>query len=499
MEFGSSLQLFALEVDLLQGIVNFLHEALPQFRTVEDPDGNYTLELDPPNVEIRDDGDYRLGIHLTGKLFIGAEPNPFIFDAWVRIRPEVGTNENAELVGILVFDSIEEVTPATAEDAVADAFSPEGEFGKALKSLELDVFKSLTESVHSQLFPLTPYDPANFDVAFYLGKPASMSRPVWDIKREDGQYVPDLKFDVSYATVPALVASVALAGQDPIPPEAPSIVRSDTGLALITTAKLFEQRFALESIGLVGTEVNGLTIDRFEASSTDYGFDILGEGHKTGADVSFSGPMVTQFKGGVGGEVIMRSLVETDVDSAWWVDLLSVVAAMIPGIGWFFGDLLILGPTNEAPGDVESALLDKFLAPLTNAATLISTQFSIPVIPTEAFLADVWFFDGNMAVVASAFAGKNTSSVKAVYRDIAYLAKDPAGVGQHTNRRRPVESVQDIVLSNGHTLKPWQAGFLVSNGLLNIPGHHAVNNPLAKGGVYLRSNPDDNLSNNLLG
>ncbi|HSF88952.1 MAG TPA: hypothetical protein VLA46_06000 [Saprospiraceae bacterium] len=499
MNFGSSLQLFALELDILQGIVNFLHDALPSFRTIEDPDGAYRLELDPPQVETRDDGDFRMGIHLTGQLFLGDEPNAFLFDTWVRLRPEVGENESGVKVGVLVFDSVEEVIPPLAGTAVSDAFGPDGPLGSALSSLALEIFSDLTTSVHNQLFPAgTPFDINAFSLAFYLGRPASMDRPTYGIIREGDHYVPDLQFDFSELTKPALVASVALAGEEAIPPEAFSIIRPGTGLGLVTTARLFELRFARESASLPGTVMQGLTIDHFNAVATDYGFDIDGAGHKTGADVSFSGSLIAQFRGGVGGQFVMRSTIETDVDSAWWVDLLSVVAAIIPGIGWILGDIFIWDPIREAPAQVENALLGRFLDPIAQAAQKLADNFSIDIIPTQAFLADVWFFDGNMGVAATAFAGRQTAGISSVSRDVAFLAKNPSTTGRHTNRRRQVESVFEITLSTGYRLKPWQAGQLVEDRLLTIPGHHAVESPLVKGGVYLRSNPDENTSNNLL-
>ncbi len=499
MEFGFSLQLFALELDLFQGIINFLYENLPAFRTVEDPNGAYRLELDPPLIEVRDTGDYRMGIHLTGKLFLGDNPNPLLFDAWVRLKPEVGENEDGVPVGQLVFDAIEEVTPAPAASAVADSFGSEGTIGKALNSLKLDVFNDLAMSVHNQLFPPgTAFSFDTFSLAFYLGQPTSMDRPVWSIKREGEHYVPDLQLDFSQVTKPALVASVALAGDEAIPSDFPSIVRPGTGVALVTTKRLFDARFILQTALMVGTEMQGLTIDSFSAASTSYGFDIDGAGHKTGADVSFSGSLIAQFLGGVGGQLVLRSTIETDVDTSWWVDILSVVAALIPGLGWILGEIFIWEPTRDAPQQVETALLDRFLTPIADAAQGIADNFSIDIIPTDAFLADVWFFDGHMTVAVSAFAGTRISDITSVSRDIAYLAKKPTTTGKHTNRRRTVESVFEITVTGGYQLKPWQAGQLVHKKLLTIPGHHAVESPLAKGGFYLRSNPDNTTSNNLL-
>ena len=44
----------------------------------------------------------------------------------------------------------------------------------------------------------------------------------------------------------------------------------------------------------------------------------------------------------------------------------------------------------------------------------------------------------------------------------------------------------------------WQAAQLVDKRLLVIPGHHVVHNALAREGVYLRSDPDETTSDNLL-
>ncbi|HEU4729569.1 MAG TPA: hypothetical protein VFT22_16840 [Kofleriaceae bacterium] len=495
--FGSTLLLFGFDLELFQGLVAFLYDAVPAFRVIEDPNGAFRLELDLPRIETRADASFRMGVHLTGRLFLTGNPDALVFDAWVRLRPEVGDDAGTP-VGVLRFDAVEQVTPQLAEQPIIDAFGPDGAIGSVLAMFTIPAFEELLRTASEQLFPGAELDLAAFSTSFYLGRPAALRRPVWDVARSGDHWEPALQFDVSHATVPALVASVALAGDDPLPPDAPSIVRPGTGLGLITTGRLFDGRFAIESAAAKGKEMSGLTIDELHVVSTDYGFDIDGKGHKTGADVSFAGSLIGIYRGGTGGQLTMRSTVETDVDTAWWVDVLSVAAALIPGLGWILGDIFIWGPTAEAPGKVEDALLEKFSAPLASAAQQLADGFKLGIIPTQAMLADVWFFEGNMGVAAVAFAGRNRAEVVGVEHDIAHVAKDPAGEGRHSNRRRPVTSVAEIRLSSGHALKPWQAGQLVSARVLDIPGHHAVKNPLAHGGVYLRSNPDDTSSNNLL-
>jgi hypothetical protein len=497
MDFGSALLVFGLDIELLQGIVNHLYENDRSLQSIEGENGRLRLELDAPAVETRQDS-FRIGVHLTGRLFIGQESDPRVFDAWVRLKPEVVTGADGFPAGTLRFDEVEDCVPAILRPVVTSVFQPDGFIGKVLASLSIPVFADLLASANEQLFSDVELDMAAFSTSFYLGRSTPIRRPLYAVTRVDDHYEPELDLDITYATVPALMAAVGLAGSDPTPPGAPSIVRPGTGLGLVTTASLFRARFDRESESIKGTTLEGLTMDRLNVVSTDYGFDVDGEGHKTGAEVDFAGALMVQYRGGVGGEIKMRSTVETDVDTAFWVDVLSVVAAIVPGLGWFLGDIFIWSPVQEAPGKVEAALLDKFSIPLATAAQQVANSFGIENIPTSALLADVWFFDGNMSVAAAAFAGIRTAEVTSVSRDVAYVAAAPGGAGKHSNRRRPVVSVADITLSSGHTLKPWQAGQFVKDSLLRIPGHHAVSNALVRNGVYLRSNPDDTGSNNLL-
>lgn len=497
MDFGAALVLFGLDLDLFQGIVTFLYDVDPRFRTLEGEDGSFRLELEMPAIETREDP-FRMGVHLSGQLFLGTDPDPRVFDAWVRLVPEKVEGADGIPVGALRFEEVEEVIPAFAEAQVAQSFGPDGAIGEVLAAFEFPVFESLLRSAHEQLFGEGPeLDPAAFETAFYLGHPAPIRRPLWDVGRVNGDWGPVLDLDVSYATKPALIAAVSRADTDPLPPEAPSIVRPGTGLGLVTTFSLIQANLDRQSNELQGSEIEGLTIDRVEFDAADWGFDIDGEGHKTGAEIDFAGSLVARFIGGTGGRVVLRSTVEIDVDTAWWVDVLSALAIVVPVAGWILGDVFIWEPQREAPGKVESALLDKFSTPLAAAAQQVASSFQIALIPTSAFLADVWFFDGNMAVAAAAFAGKAGTEVWSVSRDVAYLTTNPND-RRPSNRRKPVTSVADITLSSGHTLKPWQAGRMVQIGQLEIPGHHAVVNPKTTQGVYLRSNPDDRTSNNLL-
>ncbi|HUG86802.1 MAG TPA: hypothetical protein VMM13_19690, partial [Euzebya sp.] len=232
MDFGSALLLFGLDLDLLQGIISFLYEIDPRFRTLEDDDGSFRLDLDEPRIETRPETDmasFRMGVHLTGRLFLGEDPDPRLFDTWVRLRPEVVPQDEGPPVGGLRFDGVEEVVPAIAQQSVEQAFGPDGAIGAALEAFELPVFADLITSAGEQLSPGVEVDPEDFEVAFYLGRPAPIRRPLWDVAKVDGEWQPHLDLDVSHTTTPGLIAAVGLAGSDPVPPAAPSIVRPGTG------------------------------------------------------------------------------------------------------------------------------------------------------------------------------------------------------------------------------------------------------------------------------
>ena len=477
-----------------------IYENEPAIQVIELPEQNARLELDVPQFDFRDDGNFRMGMHLTGQLFVDGFPGPLVFDAWVHLQP-VLKMEGDKPIGILEYVEVEDVTPEPARQAVEDAFGPDGLVGGILADLEFDVFEELAKSLQKQIFPDQEEDEFEFDAfsyAFYLGKPAPIRHPYYKTKREGDDIVPELEFVTNFSTAPALIASIALNGEDATPPDASSIVIPDTGLALLSSKRMFDTKFELEKEEIIGSKMQGLTMDVFEAESTDYGFDIKGGGHKTGATVTFEGSLIGDFIGGVGGQFVMHSTIETDVDTKWWVDLLSAVAFMIPVLGWILGEIYIWEPAREAPENVESTLLDKFSKPLQKVADDLGEKFEIPDIRTHAYLADAWFFNGNMIISSVAFAGVQEGQISRVDRDIAYLARDPKGEGKRSNRRRTVESVGTIYLKDGRAMKPWHAGKLVLMGILELPGYHAVMSDLVKEGVYLRGNPDGDPSNNLL-
>lgn len=502
MNFGDVWMALGIDLSIVQGAVTHLYRDKPDFQVIEKP-GEFRLELIIPAIETRPEcgpKPFRMGIHLIGNLFVGALPDPFLFDAWVRLAPGVVRDENDNPFGTLDFVEVENVTPPRARPQLTKEFEPEGKIGKALAGFRFDLFTALMESATKILHPpIDPdaevtADPAEFAVDFWLGKPAPIRRPVWKVQGGE----PFLDLDLGELTVPGLMATVALAGTSPRMTGDPSVVRPGTGLQLVTTKTAFDAKLDVEEAATIDTEAEGLTIDSLVLEAVDGGITVEGKGHKTGATVTFEGTIVAQYEGGTDGHLFMEPAVDTDVDLDTWVVVLSAVGiVLLPVIGLVLVDVFVLGPKGEAPGKLEKALQDKFTAPLLDAAQQVADGFGVASLPAAAFLSDIWIFDGNLGVAAVALLGYTPTDVRGVTYDRAFIV-DPDAPRHLRNRRRPVKSVETITFGTGQTVQPWQAAQLVRDGLVELPGYHAVHQPKARGEWYLRSNPNDTDDDNLV-
>lgn len=507
MEFGDVLVALGLDLRLLQGAASHIYLRDESLQTIEGE--GFRLDLAVPLIETREPCGplpFRMGIHLLGDLFIGAETTPIQFDAFVRLTPDVADDDDGMPVGVLAFDAVEFVKPEFALEPLAAEFEPGGRIGDVLANLQLPLLKSLLESATRAFDPPADpdaeveVDPADWAVAFSLGQPAELPRPVYDVVGEDDDVV--LELETTSMTVPALVATVAHQGASPLMPGGASIVRAGAGLQLITSKAMFDANLDAKSAATVGEEIEGLTVDKLELEAVDGGITVDGAGHKTGADVTFVGTIVARYVGGTDGHLYMKPAIDTDVDTAWWVDLLSVVAALVPGLGWILGEALIWGPKREAPGQINEALTDEFGTALRDVAAQVAQGFKLEAepgedpIPSAAFLDDVWIFDGNLAVSVAAFLGYNPAEITGVRLDQAFIIL-PKKLPRK-KAKKPVASVGELVLSTGQVVRPWQAAALVRDGIVEIPDHHVVRNPRAREGIFLRSDPNETTTDNLV-
>jgi hypothetical protein len=114
-------------------------------------------------------------------------------------------------------------------------------------------------------------------------------------------------------------------------------------------------------------------------------------------------------------------------------------------------------------------------------------------IPSAAFLDDIWIFDGNLAVSVVALLGYNPATIEGVLYDTAFIK-----LKRSRQRRKPVQSVEQLRLSTGQWVRPWQAAQLLDAGIVDIPDHHVVRNPKAREGIFLRSDPNETDADNLV-
>lgn len=505
MDIGQNWMALGLDLQLLQGAILHLYKVKPEFQAIEGEVAGFAfrLELVAPEIEARPPcgpAPYRIGIHLVGDLYLAGSPNAVRFDAWVRLDPTVVTGADSMPYGALVFGGVESIVPEAAKAELEKTFQPGGTVGDALADLQLDLFGGLFDAItrvrHPDLVPddpdePVPVDPTEFAVAFEVGEPASMRRPLYDVDA-DGEVFLDI--DWAFITAPGLIATVALAGDTPGVPGGLSMVKPGAGMTLLTGKVMFDANLDLEAQAKVGVEDDGITIDRLSLVAVDGGIEVDGKAHKTGGSVTFEGIVVSQYRGGTEGRMHMKPAIETDVDLEWWVPYVGVgLFLLFAPAGLFFVGMVSVA-SDAAPDTVNLAVSRSLREALADAAAKVAASFGVDDFPSAAFLSDVWIVDGHLAVEVTAFLGVTSATVEGVTYDVAHVSK----AGVRTNRRRPVRSVDTVTLSTGQTVSAAQVGKLVGEGLLEIPRHQAVRNARAEGGWYLRSLANDTTADNLI-
>ena len=499
MDIGSSLISLGLDLNLLQGFLNQTYAETEDMQRIAGL--GFDLELELPRLETRgDQNDYRLGLHLRGLLRVEGSA-PMAFDAWVVLDPVAELDASGIPVGKLRYRQIEEVLPDLARSPLEHACAPGGRIGDFIgSSLKLPLFEILLREVaHSGLvgrFGSYAEMAQEVSWSFYLGRPGTISRPHYRTPAT-GYKQFSLKFEgvTEKVTVPALIASVALPGQEAELPDRVSTVPHATGIQLITSKALMDANLAQKAKARIGTKIaDDVEIKSLSLTSTDAGIAIDLHGEKHSGSLDIQGTIAAQFYGEIGGTLVMVPAIQVDVEMAPWVEALSFLCAALPLVGWVIGDILIWEPFEDvqesAPIDSGETLARDFNETLRPIAEQVATSFQIEGVESRAYLADVWFFDGNFAVSAAAFAGLWHAQILETTYDVAHVGRQ--------GHLKPVTSVADLLLDSGQRLKPWHAGELAKLGILKIPHHHGVKNHLARGGFYLRSNPNATTTDNLI-
>lgn len=505
MDIGENWMALGLDLQLLQGAILHLYKEKPEFQVLEGEVAGFAfrLELVAPAIEARPPCGplpYRIGIHLVGDLYLAGGTDAVRFDAWVRLDPTVVAGAGGMPFGALASGGVESVVPEPARAELEKTFQPGGSVGDALAGLQLDLFSGLLDAItrvrHPELVPDDPdlpvvVDPTEFAVAFEVGEPASMRRPLYDVD-DDGEVFLDI--DWAFITAPALVATVALVGATAGIPGRLSMVKPGAGMTLLTGKVMFDANLDLEARAKVGVEDDGITIDRLSLVAVDGGIEVDGKAHKTGGTVTFEGVVVSQYRGGTQGRMHMKPAIETDVDLDWWVPYLGVGLFLLLLPAGFFYVGMVATAQAGTPDAVNLAVSRSLREALAEVAAKVAASFGVDAFPSAAFLSDVWIVDGHLAIEVTAFLGVTSATVEGVTYDVAHVSR----AGVRTNRRRPVRSVDTVTLSTGQTVSAAQVGKLVGEGLLEIPRHQAVRNARAEGGWYLRSLANDTTADNLI-
>jgi hypothetical protein len=498
MDIGTSLISIGIDLRLLQGFLNQSYEESEQMQHISDDD--YELDLERPLLETRDDGQ-RLGLHLRGLLKL-SEPPAIAFDTWIELEPtpDGGDGNQGTPVGKLRYKGVEDTQPESARFLVEEACAPDGTIGSFLAAMEFPLFEPLLAEVsESQI--LGPHVRGaelmeQVSVDFYLGRPGTITRPLYRTPAIGyKRFGLELESVAEKATVPALIASVALAKQEAALPGKLSTVPYATGMQLIVSKTIMDAKLAQQAEAQIGTKLQDDVVTKsLSLIAGNAGIDIQLHGEGSKAEVDISGTIAARFSGGIGGSLHMVPAIQVSVEMSWWVEALSLICIAMPLLGWVVGDIFIWEPFEDkeesAPITSNERLSRQFNDALRPVAERLTRSLRIAPMASRAYLADVWFFAGNFAVSAAAFAGRWPARIDEITYDVAHVGRQ--------GHLKPVPSVAELLLDGGQRLKPWHAGELAKLGILEIPHHHGVENHLARGGFYLRSNPNNTTADNLI-
>ena len=493
MDMGEAKVAVGLDVRLMSGIIDFLFETgaiESELDTgVSGISGQLeTLALAAEVIE----GETLMVLDLTGNLIIG-EQDPSPFSMRLSLDPVVRPVDGAAPVaGFEVGELIE------AEPALLALAFPQIKDGldAALADLALPLFDPLISQVEAAFFGTTPPSRATWAVSWRLTPAATLDRV--NISIPPGE--PDQPFVESRTpmeTVPALVASIALPGEEAVPVDTGSIVPRPSGIQVLIARDTMNPMLAATASAQVGTTMDGATIDALSMEMTELGIKLAGSATAGEADIDWDGTLLILFSKfyrlhhspalrWMDGRVnVYTGGIDVDVDMPWWLGMLRVVLVLIGPIGWALDATLIqprLEEADAAPDLIRGAFREQVTEALQAAISAVA-DIDANDAPLTVFGHDAWVLDGHYATSLIAFAGRNRHEVTVVEHDEFEVE------GAHG------ESVGMLNLDSGHRLHPEELGRLLISGVVEVPGMHGVQAPY---GYYVRTNPNADPTDNLV-
>lgn len=500
MEMGSVKIAVGIDVDIINGILRHVYResALSAPIDLNIFTENSTLpalqaQLEQPVAELKDvETTPRIGVRLTGEVSLfGAEPT--IVTAWIEAIPQIVAGEEGEApqAGIRL-GAIEDVEPAWFESILQTLLTENVE--SVLETVTLPVFGGLIDQLEATFDEPPARD--SWSAGFYIGKPSNIERPYIQAKQNAD---PVVTFVEHRNTLPCLLFTLALPGEDARLPGNRSIVTRGSGLQVMISESAMNSILAVKSAEQVGQEIEGATIDSLQLKMHPLGMEVHGKAHKDPADISWDGVLVLHwsrwyeldsgamrtFPGG-GRINVLTAGVDVDVDLPWWVTLLQVLLIGIGPIGWILYSILMapaLAEADEAPELVKGGLADAVGDAFSDMLGSLSSITGIAPVPMKLYGRDAWVLQGHYVYTSFLMAGYNEASFTDVIKD-RFAVRGAEG-----------ESVGYFVLSTGHDVSPEEGGELMKEKILHVEGYHGVAAPW---GYYVRSNRNQTVDDNLV-
>ena len=450
-------------------------------------------QLAQPVAELRNpDTVPQLGVRLTGTVsLLGAEPSTF--NAWIEVLPQVvAVEDEAPQAGILLGE-LEDVQPTWFQPVLKSLL--EEKVNPILAAVMLPVYGGLIEQLEAAFDEPPPRD--EWSAGFFIGKPSNIERPsLWPVK--GGQ--PLITAIDHRETIPSLLFTLALPGEDARLPEDRSIVIRGSGLQVMIAMDAMNSILAVKAAEQVGQDIEGATIDALNLQMHTLGMEVRGKAHKDQAVISWNGILVLHWtrwfylKSGAmrtfpgGGRIsVLTAGVDVDVDIPWWVTLLQVLLIGIGPIGWIIYSILLapkLAEADQAPGLVKGGIAESVGAAFADMLESLSSITSMAApIPMKLYGRDSWVWQGHYTYASFLMAGYNEARFTEVVKD-HFAVQGAEG-----------ESVGYFILNTGHEVSPTEGGELMKDKILAVQGYHGVAAPW---GYYVRSNPNEIVEDNLV-
>ncbi|MCF6299887.1 MAG: hypothetical protein L3J52_02035 [Proteobacteria bacterium] len=481
-----------INIDIFKGIINYLYteEVIPSSFEF----GDILIQLDEPSVEIRDGAvNPRLGLHITGG-FKNGDSDSISFDIWMRLRPFVRSISGLSPVAAL---SVAEIEDATPEDigGLVGGFAT-GQINDILQSMDIPIFDSLIGGLESSAFNEDEIPDRNtWNTDFYLGAVSEIEYIQVGFPPGEPQN-PHIANSETLVTTPALIATLALPGESAQLPNNLSIVPNNTGIQIIVSRDAMDLVLEKNAQERIGENIGGATINSMQMRMHDLGIEISGEAEKSGASIEWDGILLLYFRKlyNVKGSIrwhdgfinVFTSGIDVDVDTPWYVKLLRGFLFILGPVGWIL-DATLVAPkvkkADEAPDIVRGAFREEVGDALTNMIGNVGNLSGDDDIPFMEFGQNSWVLNGHYAHSLLAFAGLNRDGIESIELDSFEIE------GAHG------ASVGMFNLESGYRLHPQELGRLLKRGIVEIPNTHGVE---ADYGYYVRTNPNDDISDNLI-